>query len=389
MSRRPKKHKKKDFFDAINKEALQLRSPACKHFPACGGCRFQDVACESQIALKEAYLQDLFKKKVVVTMAPSGLGYRNRMDFVYAFGKLGLRKRGNFREVVAIDECLLLPSFPRKVFSHVKEVLQEHNIASYDFLEHSGFLRYVTFRFAPSSKELMVIFTSTTPTAMQEESLRKVFSQLQAEAVSIYWFVNDSITDVSVPFTKPYFVLGKKTITEQLNDISLAIAPQSFFQANSKMVTIIFEKIKEFVHGNTVDLCSGVGAITLFVADKATSVIGVEEVEQAVLLARENAKINKKKALFFTAPMKKFTDVAPLEVNTIIVDPPRSGLGRKVAEKIIASTPETIIYMSCNPKTQKIDMEFFQENYREVFLQGYDMFPQTSHVETLLVLQKK
>ncbi len=388
MSRRPKK-KKKDFFDKIDESTLTTQEPACKHFSECGGCRYQNIEYSSQLQIRKDYLKELFGKKVDIDLASKNLEYRNRMDFVYAFDKLGLRKRGNFREVVEINECLLLPKSARDIMKQVKALLVEHKISSYDFLEHIGFLRYVTIRFAPNTNESMLIFTSTSPTKEQEKELLAIFTTLENKITSIYWLINDEITDVSIPLVEPKLIIGKESITERLGDVQLAFSPWSFFQANSVVAVTMFEEIKKHVHGNTIDLCCGVGAITLFVADKAKSIIGIEEVESAIIIAKENAKTNNKNVLFFASPMKKFADFAPMEVDTIIVDPPRSGLGRKIVEKIVAADPETIIYMSCNPKTQKDDLQYFPDNYEEVFFKGYDMFPQTNHVETLLVLEKK
>ncbi|MCF7798461.1 23S rRNA (uracil(1939)-C(5))-methyltransferase RlmD [Candidatus Woesearchaeota archaeon] len=390
MARRSKRGKKKDFFDKVDESLLTTCAPSCKHFPDCGGCRFQHIKYSDQLQIKKDYLNDLFGRDVELESAPNELEYRNRMDFVYAFEKLGLRKRGNFREVVEINECLLLPKTARDIITKVKSLLAEHAIPSYDFLEHSGFLRYVTIRFAPNTNESMLIFTSTTPNSQQEKELRAIFDTLESQVTSIYWLINDEITDVSIPPVPPKLILGKEYITEELEGITLSYSPWSFFQANTIVAAQMFAEIKKHVHGNTIDLCCGVGAITLFVADQASSIIGIEEVEQAVTLAKKNAQQNNKKVVFFAAPMKQFADFAPLEVDTIIVDPPRSGLERKMVEKLLAVEPKTIIYMSCNPKTQKTDLEYIPKDlYEEVFLQGWDMFAQTPHVETLLVLKRK
>jgi 23S rRNA (uracil-5-)-methyltransferase RumA len=388
MSRRPKK-KKQDFFDTVDTSGFVLQTPVCEHFSVCGGCRFQHIVYADQLYLKEAYLQSLFAQDIAVQSAPDAFAYRNRMDFVYAFGELGLRKRGDYTQVVGINRCHLMPDFAHDLFTRVKELLKTYRVASYDFLAHTGFLRYVTFRYAPSTKESMIIFTSTSPSPEQEQVLQSVIGALKEEVTSIYWFLNDTITDVSIPLTAAHKHYGKESITEHIGQISLRYGPQSFFQVNVAVANRMFEEIARHVSGNTIDVCCGVGAIALFVADKASTCMGIEEVSQAVQFAQENAKHNKKKTLFFCADMKAFAEYAPLDIDTLILDPPRAGIGKKVALRIRAAQPQKIIYMSCNPKTQKEDIAHFLADYEQVFFQGYDMFPQTNHVETLLVLKRK
>jgi 23S rRNA (uracil1939-C5)-methyltransferase len=237
----------------------------------------------------------------------------------------------------------------------------------------------------------MVIFTTATS---KDESLLHMFQNLLKQvaplAQSVQWFENQTITDNSIPPVAPRLVLGDKFITAKIGSVKLSFSAHSFFQNNSKMTELIFTDIKKHVHGNTVDVCCGVGAITLFVADKASSIIGIEEVPAAIDLATYNAKQNNiSHAKFFTAPMKKFLDYAPMDVDTIILDPPRGGLGKKVISKILAAQPATIVYMSCNPKSQYEDMQFlFTDGYALEFLQAYDFFPQTPHVETLAVFKR-
>jgi len=410
MSRRFKK-KKKDFFDKADLSKLESSPVTCPHFGECGGCRFQNISYDSQLELKKDYLKSLFDIDIDVTPAPSAFGYRNRMDFVYTRAKygldfdsettplddnlLGMRKKGDFKTVVDLSECSLIPVWGNAVFKTVKHLLSSYSVDSYDFLEHDGFLRYLTLRFVPSTKETMVIFTSAKPRSNDErEKLVSLMNELSSKddllATSIYWFINDSLTDIAVPNVDPEMIIGKETLIETIDNTSLSFGPKSFFQVNSEVSSQMFRKIKEFTSGSVVDVCCGVGSISLFVSDSAKSILGIEEVEQAIVLARENALINDvSKAHFFTLPMKKLLDVTPMEVDTLIVDPPRSGLEKKVVNKLLELLPEKIIYMSCNPKTQKMDIDLLTSggNYKLTYLHGWDMFPQTTHVETLCVLE--
>jgi tRNA/tmRNA/rRNA uracil-C5-methylase (TrmA/RlmC/RlmD family) len=157
------------------------------------------------------------------------------------------------------------------------------------------------------------------------------------------------------------------------------------------MAEHVFSIMKEFVSGNTMDICCGVGAITLGLEKQANSMLGIELVSQAIEQAQKNAKRNNSKALFFTADMKHLKDYAPLEVDTIILDPPRAGVGKKPLKRILELEPKTIVYLSCNPKTQNSDLALIEElggKYEIIYHKAFDFFPQTPHVESLVVLKK-
>jgi 23S rRNA (uracil1939-C5)-methyltransferase len=385
------KRKKKTFFDKIDRERFSLVQPLCEHFGECGGCTFQDISYANQIQLKKEYLKDLFKQDIDVVPAIQEYNYRNRMDFVYAFKKLGLRKKGNFKEVVEINECKLVPQQFQALFQKVKTLLKEKNIDSYDFLEHKGFLRYVTFRYAPVNGEVLVFFSSTTPNKEQEEQLKELIEEIRNDVTSVYWQINDSITDTSMFFDKPvYAQLGKKEITEHISSLKLSYGPFSFFQNNTQMAEIVFEDIAKEIYGEVIDLCCGVGSIGLFVADKAKAVTGVENIKEAIDYAHMNAQQNTiSNVHFFTDDMKHILEYTPLDVDVLILDPPRAGLGNKVVKKILELAPKKILYMSCNPKTQYEDFKGLLQEYELVSLKAYDLFPQTPHVETLAILKKK
>lgn len=391
MSRKFKR-KKKDFFEKFDYSEFIKEKPTCPHFGDCGGCSFQNISYTDQVKLKEAYLKDLFKQDMLVVPAKDSLGYRNRMDFVYNKGILGLRRKGDFKTVVDVSSCFLIPEKFRYLFLELKSELSSRNIDSYNVETQSGFLRYVVMRFAPNNNQAMLIFTSSTPVDdVQRRSLEDLMIHFSKKVQSVHWFINDTLTDVSIPLTQAFKTFGNDTIVEKIGETSLSFGPLSFFQANTAMSEIVFNDIKEIVFGETVDLCCGVGAIGLFVANKAKSVCGIEQIKEAIDLAKINASLNNaKNALFFADDMKHILDYTPLHVDTLILDPPRAGLGNKVTKKVISLDADKIIYMSCNPKTQKIDLAQLTADctYEIKFVKAYDMFPNTPHVETLVILEK-
>ncbi len=383
MSRR----KRKDFFQKYDYSKLASTTPVCEHFGSCGGCSFQNIAYEDQIKLKEEYLGKLFQRIVSIQPNKNPFEYRNRMDFIYQHGKLGFRKKGDFKTAIPISTCHLIPKKAQDIFSQVQDLLQEYSFNEYGIESHEGFLRYIVFRYAQSTNELMVIITTSPPKDEEEKQLEEFMSKIPAK--SVYWFINDTVTDISLPFVPPHKIQGSETITETIGSYSYNISPFSFFQANTSMSKQIFDDIKKEVSGTTVDLCCGVGSIGIYVSEVATSITGIEEVEVAIELAKENAKENNvTNATFFASDMKNILNFTPLEVNTLIVDPPRAGLGKKVIKRIQELAPDKIIYMSCNPKTQKIDKEFL-EDYELSSLQGYDQFSHTPHIETLAIFLRK
>lgn len=397
MVRRSSKKKKKTFFDKIDRSQYESATPLCPHFGECGGCSLQDMAYTSQVKIKKEFLTDLFKetygKEIEITSAPRQYQYRNRMDFVYSYGILGLRKKGDFKTVIDLETCKLIPPQYEELFIFVKKLLKEKNIPSFDIVKHEGFLKYVTFRYAPIQNEVMIFFSSTTPETKElEKRFLEVIDIVSKKAQSIYWQINDSETDTAIFPHKEKLLIGKATITEKLGETTFDLSPWSFFQNNSLMSEIVFSDIKKEVYGDLVDVCCGVGTIGLFVADKTNSITGVEEVTQAIELAKNNKeKNNVKNAFFFADDMKNILTYTPMNVDVMIVDPPRAGLGKKTIKRILEASPQKIIYMSCNPKTQKIDLDLIAEmsKYKITSFKGYDMFPQTPHVETIVILEKE
>ena len=375
--------KKKDFFARVRYEPSA--TPVCEHFGECGGCRYQDMQYEKQLELKQKYLKKLFGKEILVHPSPQ-YGYRNRMDFVYRDGKLSLRKRGDFSTIIPISTCHLIPPQLQARFDQVQQLLDTYNIPSYDEESRVG-LRYVVFRYAPATDELMLVVTSTHA----DEVTTEFVNELPAFAHSVYWYLNPEITDVSIPSKEPHLQLGNETITDSIAGVHLSYGPQSFFQSNSQLATTAIETMKEQVKGVTVDLCCGVGTIGLAVAQNTTQLIGVELVEEAIAYAKKNAEANGIQADFTVCEMKKLKDVVPTNIDTLIIDPPRAGTGKKTMKRIAELSPKRIIYLSCNPKTQAIDLKWLEElggNYKVTFHEAFDFFPNTSHVESLMVLER-
>lgn len=379
------KKKKRVFLDLLDKYKEKLIQAPCPYFGECGGCLLQSLPYEEQLNLKTDYLNDLLQNTChIEKVHPSNpFAYRNRMDFVTAFGKKGLRQRGSFKRISDIQHCLIMQDSSNKAFAAARELTA--TIPDHDYLKHEGYLRYIIIRQGKYSNEVMCNFVTATDDPLIE-SVAEAISPL---VTSCSQLVNDGLADLSFGRVARNFKGG--TITENFGDIKYKIAPNSFFQSNSEVAIEMYSRIANEINGERVlDLYSGVGSITLFASQKAESILGVEIVEEAVLTANENKELNSiKNASFKCCDAGEFMRDNQYKYPTLILDPPRAGLHPKVIKDIITMAPSKIVYMSCGPESFKTDMEGLGEYYRLTNIEAFDMFPQTHHVELLSTLERK
>jgi tRNA (uracil-5-)-methyltransferase len=379
-----KKKKLKQFMDiAETYQDSRIEAP-CPHFGECGGCLFQDFPYDIQLRIKKDYLNkktgDLWDFQDVEGSDP--FGYRNRMDFVTAFGKMGLRQRGNYRKVVDLSSCLLVQERTRKAFELLRPLALENE--GYDYLQHRGYLRYLVFRQGFFTNELMI----NPVVASEENKIATLVDTIGLQADSVSILLSDGLADLSFgPVTEE---VKRGYIYETLEDIRFRIGPNSFFQSNSPVALRMYRSIREKVKGKTLDLYSGVGSISLFVASSVENVTGIEVIKDAV----EDAKINMKEngienVHFVCADVADYLAEHGEEFDTLVMDPPRAGLHPRVVKYIMRAAPERIVYMSCNPLTFAEDARHFTEKYTLDHAEAYDMFPQTPHVELIGLFNRK
>lgn len=360
-------------------------TPRCPHFGQCGGCAFQDVPYPGQLSAKQASLKEWLGSEVEVVPSPKPYGYRNRMDFVCAFGRIGLRRRGRHDEVVEIDRCHLLPERASDFFQTLKALVRSNGIPDFNYMIHRGYLRYITIRAAENTPDLLVNFV----TASDDERILSVLEEAAKTAVSVNWIVQGGLADLNYGPIKQ--CLGRPYFTEKAGERTFHAGPNTFVQNNASLAPTLLDFVRGHVAGRTLDLYCGMGAITLSVADRAESVLGVELEGESIGFAGENLALNGvKNASFLASDTKKWLIEHEKEggFDTIIIDPPRSGLGGKVARKILRMAPKRIIYVSCNPKMLAEDLKTFESAYRVTALKGFDMFPQTPHVEAVGVMER-
>lgn len=365
----------------------------CSHFGMCGGCSLQNIPYEQQLQEKNRALELVFNKKVEIIASPQTKYYRNRMDYVFGpDGIVGFRKKKDHASYVNITDCFLFAQWANPFVARVRELL--NGIPYCD--GNIGVLRYLVLREAKNTNEKMaIVLTSTAYNPEQERQIRNALDILHAEfqITSTHWMIRKDIFDDSRGET--YLSIGKPTILETIGDKKFLITPNSFFQPNPLAAKRMYDEIKEHVpeHANVADLFCGVGSIGIYMADKVQSLIGVELNAEAIAIAKENAALNNvSSAQFFAVSSEEFLKTPPTEIfacDTIIVDPPRAGLGKTLCRKILQLPATTLIYLSCNPETQKSDLMYLQEKFAVTLTKGFDQFPHTPHIECLCVLKRK
>ena len=395
MSRKKRTYsaKKKDFFSNYLQTApFSKITPPCHHFNTCGGCRFQDLDYQDQLQLKKDYLSSLNLSCSHIYPAKDIYGYRNRMDFLFLEGHFALRQRGSFDKFVILTHgCLLVPKQFHSLLKDIELALQKTQLSSYDLHTKKGFLRYVTFRFAPTTNQVLVFFSTNTPSSQEEETFSSFLKNLSLKVTSIYWQINASLTDTAILTDKPIRLqLGSSFITENINGLPFSYSPFCFFQNNTSMTNLAIEKMSPYIQGHVLDLCCGVGTLGLALLKNTQGLTGIELVEEAITYAKHNAQQHKAlKAKFFCTDAKNIINHSPTNIDTLLIDPSRSGLGKKTISRILSLHPQTIVYLSCNPKSFSADLKELDSHYELLSLCAFDFFPQTPHIEILAVLKEK
>ncbi len=358
-------------------------APPCPHFGHCGGCLFQDLDYGDQLALKREMVNDTLQGIATVdTVHPSDpYRYRSRMDMVTAFGKIGLRRRGSFRTVVDVTGCRIMREKSDLLFQKIRPPVEA--IEGYDYLRHQGYLRYVVLREACFTGQTMLNFV----VAEKENRLSAVIDAVRDDVDSISIIHHGGLADLS--FGDIMETVKGGYIEESFDGVRFRITPNSFFQSNAGIAVQMYRHIRDQARGRVLDLCAGVGSISLFIAAAAERVTGVELNREAVEIAGANREINGiHNAEFICADAGEFLRNGPGPYDTIVMDPPRTGMQRGVMEHIDRMNTGTILYMSCNPKTFRDDV-LVLENYGVESVEAFDMFPQTPHVELLGVLRPR
>lgn len=432
-----KKKKKKDM------SMYEDRAALCPHFEVCGGCSLQKISYSRQLQLKaeevcsllgmrgssagkehelHAAVDDPASAERVIDIeegafegilpSPSEEGYRNKMEFTfgdeYKGGPfaLGLHMRGSFMNIVNITDCHLVHSDLNRIRNAVRDFFEpwfDQGLLSFrNNKTGQGYLRHLLLRRAVHSGEIMAALVTTSqvpdhPNLPSETELLSRMAEmllslpLEGRLTGILHIVNDARSD-TVQSDHTELLYGRDYIMEEVLNLKFRISVFSFFQTNTRGAEILYTKAREYAadaHGTLFDLYSGTGTIAQLMSPAVRDVIGVEIVPEAVDAARENARLNGiKNARFIAGDVLKVLDSLPLP-DYLILDPPREGINPKALGKILHYGVPHIVYISCKPSSLVRDLQSFcLAGYQIKKFCCVDMFPQTEHVESCVLLER-
>jgi 23S rRNA (uracil-5-)-methyltransferase RumA len=387
-------------FQKLTTKALdkveRLADWPCDHYPECGGCALQDVTYADQVAAKRHALLELWTERLPeplreayeLTPAEDPFGYRLRMDYVCSDDRFGLRMRRRFFAIVDLHECHLIPP---PLFGQVHAIYtyaRSLGLPDYNVYHNTGFLRYLVVRRNVRDDWLLSFVTSER--AYEQELEQTAAFALEQGATSVWWLHNPRHADLS--FGEPLGHWGAAHLPQYVLDRKLLMGPNTFFQNNIRGFEAILHYVTPFIAGapRLLDFYAGVGTIGIALGEHVGQVVAAELAEESVALLRANVELNGMagKVEIVGADVVDAIAHAPEPGDVLVVDPPRAGLGPDVCKRLLASGPQRIVYISCNPITQLADWEMLQSAYRIVAARGFDLFPQTFHAENVIVLER-
>ena len=420
-------HRKKNNFAEGKVQTIKTFSPHrvephCKHYGTCGGCKWQNLAYSKQLEFKQKYVLDAFTRigkldfNDILPILPNTTEYfyRNKLEFSFSNKKwltneqiasgeeienknaVGFHIPGLFDKVLDIDKCHLQTDLSNDIRNSVKEYALQNNLEYFDIRNKAGLLRTLMIR-TTSTGETMVIV------AVFEILEKEVFGLLDflktkfPQITSLQYTLSNKAND-TFNGCEMITYYGRDYILEEMEGLKFKISAKSFYQTNSTQAYNLYKITRDFAQltGNEVvyDLYTGTGTIANFVARNSKQVVGIEYVEDSIKDAIINSKDNNiNNTVFFAGDMKDVLNAEFIKAHgnpdVIITDPPRAGMHEDVVRVILAAAPQKIVYVSCNPSTQARDLAMMQEHYIIKKIQPVDMFPQTAHVENVVLLERK
>ncbi|MED4074097.1 23S rRNA (uracil(1939)-C(5))-methyltransferase RlmD [Priestia endophytica] len=390
------------------KESRFRTEPPCPVYKQCGGCQLQHLKYEAQLDYKTKQVKEVLARlgniKDVTVHPTLGMedpwNYRNKAQVPVGESEGGLvagfyKQRSH--DIIDIERCMIQQEQNDDVVQAVREICSKYGIRAYDETKHKGTLRHVMVRYGATTGEQMVVLVTRTK---ELSNKNKVIEELRArlpQLKSIVQNVNLKKTNV-IMGDETTVLWGEEYIYDNIGDIKFAISARSFYQVNPTQTKVLYDKALEYAdlqgEEEVIDAYCGIGTISLFLAQKAKKVYGVEIVPEAIEDAKRNAELNGITNAEFEAG--KAEEVIPawykkgISADTLVVDPPRKGCDEALLNTIIDMKPNRVVYVSCNPGTLARDLQVLEEGgYKTVEVQPVDMFPHTTHVECCALLVRK
>lgn len=410
------------FITQYHKKSEKRIEPICSHFGYCGGCKWQNMNYFDQLFYKQKEVENNLKRLGRIELPPINpiLGtmetffYRNKMEFSFSDTRwltpeeiknleeidnrngLGFHIAGAWDKILDIDKCYLQADPSNAIRLAIKKFALENNMAFYSPRNQTGFLRSMMIRIS-STGEIMLVIQFFEENKTQREQLLDFIADTFPQITSLQYIINgkgnDSIYDQDVICYK-----GTDCIYEEMEGLRFKINAKSFYQTNSQQAHSLYQVARNFagLTGKELvyDLYTGTGTIAQFIAKKAKKVVGVEAVPEAIDDARANAHHNNiENVEFYVGDMKNVFNEAFIAQNgipdVIITDPPRDGMHKDVVQQILNIAPPKVVYVSCNSATQARDLALMNQVYKVTAVQPVDMFPQTHHVENVVLLERR
>ncbi|MDN6671796.1 MAG: 23S rRNA (uracil(1939)-C(5))-methyltransferase RlmD [Staphylococcus equorum] len=392
----------------IKKESEERVEPPCVYYHKCGGCQLQHMTYQAQLNMKKEQVVNLFHRKgdFKDTIIHDTIGmdnpwfYRNKSQV--PVGKNNENKvitgfyRQRSHDIIDMDECLIQDNMHQDVLNQLKLWFNELNISIYNERKKQGLMRHVVIRTGHHSRELMVVFVTNGKKFKQSDVLTEKLVAAFPEIVSVKHNVNDTHSNVIMGETS-YTLYGKDEIQDTLSDVTFKISDQSFYQINSIQTEKLYQRAIEYAElkgeETILDTYCGIGTIGLYMAPKAQHVYGVEIVPEAIADAKQNATLNQFENTTFVCGKAEEVilkwKAQGIKPDVVMVDPPRKGCDETFLETLLELNPRKIVYISCNPSTQQRDAQQLAQQYKLTQITPVDMFPHTTHVETVAQFERR
>ncbi|RYL93412.1 23S rRNA (uracil(1939)-C(5))-methyltransferase RlmD [Sporolactobacillus sp. THM7-4] len=391
-------------FTQISKDRVDA---PCPFYDECGGCHIQHISAAGQLAYKRDIVKNALERigGLIGIPVSETLGmddpwrYRNKIQVPVAWQNghfaFGFYKKRS-HDIVDMDHCIITDPVIDEVVQKARRIAEEKGVTPYDEVHNRGVLRHIMARIGSKTGEVMVVFVTRTADLPFRKAFIKELTETYPQIKSIVQNVNTKRTN-AIFGDETKTLWGRDVIYDQIGDVTFSISARSFFQVNPVQTEMLYGKALEYAQltgeETVIDAYCGIGTISLFLARKAKQVYGVEIVPEAIEDARKNTELNKITNAHFEAG--KAEDVIPkwrdegIKPDVIVVDPPRKGCEASLINTMIAMKPKRIVYVSCNPSTLARDLKLLVAGGFEVKkVQPVDMFPQTMHVECVVLMSR-
>ncbi|MFC4098021.1 23S rRNA (uracil(1939)-C(5))-methyltransferase RlmD [Euzebyella saccharophila] len=417
--------KRKAYFEGVATKfhsfSNKRTEPQCQHFGVCGGCKWQDMGYEHQLFYKQKEVENNLRRighlelpeTTPILGSKKTYFYRNKMEFSFSDSRwltldeinsekefddknaLGFHIPGMWDKILDIKKCHLQQDPSNAIRLATRNFAVEHGLKFFNPRNQHGLLRTLMIR-TSSTGEIMVLVQFFEDDAQKRSLLLDYLKETFPEITSLLYVVNQKQNDTIYDQEIVCFS-GRDHIFEEMEGLKFKINAKSFYQTNSEQAYELYKITRNFaaLEGNELvyDLYTGTGTIAQFVSKKAKKVVGIESVPEAIADAKANAvRNNIENVDFFVGDMKNVFNESFIAQNgvpdVIITDPPRDGMHKDVVQQILNIAPNKVVYVSCNSATQARDLEMMKEIYKVTKVQPVDMFPQTHHVENVVLLEK-